>query len=94
MEKKIIETEVVFGKKEAMIPRVKSATVKGLVVWTSMVCQQYNEVEYDTTEQKIHMEQYLKVFFISYLDFSNPTSIILSMFILNHFANLSALTKH
>ena len=47
MDKKIIETEVVFGKKEAMIPRVKSATVKGLVVWTSMVCQQYNEIEYD-----------------------------------------------
>ena len=92
MDKKIIETEVVFGKRKWY--QVKSATVKGLVVWTSMVCQQYNEVEYDTTEQKIHMEQYLKVFFISYLDFSNPTSIILSMFILNHFANLSALTKH
>ena len=64
------------------VPMVKSATLEGLIMWTAKVCQEFN---YETiksnivSEWRCHLEQYLKLYFVSYLDFACPTSVVSGM---------------
>lgn len=64
------------------VPMVKSATLEGFVTWIAKVCQQFNYESIKSnvvTEWRCHLEQYLKLYFVSYLDFACPTSVLSGM---------------